>query len=122
MSATKIKSYGDAGFVAGDIYDAPLALSGKSAINNAVLGVAGKQMQIVGLQLSVSTASVIVLEGVIGSNSTILTGYCLPNNGTYSEKMEQDVPLMTLDDGASLSLTLTSAPTVGYGRIQYRFR
>jgi hypothetical protein len=122
MSATKVKSYGDAGFVAGDIYDLPVALSGETALTDVIVGEAGKQLQIVGLSFSTDTESVIVLESVIGSVSSILMGYALPDNGTYSEQMEKDTPVMVLPEGASLALTLSVAPSKAYGKIQYRFR
>ncbi len=122
MSATKVKSYGDANFVAGDIYDLPVALSGETAITDVIVGQVGKQLQIVGLSLSTDTETVIVFESVIDSVSTIRMGYALPDNGTYSEQMENDVPIMVLPEGESLALTLSAAPTKAYGKIQYRFR
>lgn len=122
MSATKVKSYGDAGFVAGDIYDLPVALSGETAISDVIVGQVGKQLQIVGLSLSTDTETVIVFESVIDSVSTIRMGYALPDNGTYSEQMENDVPIMVLPEGASLALTLSASPSKAYGKIQYRFR
>ena len=122
MSATKVKSYGDANFVSGDIYDLPLALSGKTSLDDVIVGVAGQQLQIVSIQLSTDTETVIVLDEVVDSNSSLLMGYALPDNGTFSEKMENDVPVMVLAAGASLAITLSAAPNKAYGRIKYRFR
>jgi hypothetical protein len=98
-------------YVARTIYQLPFTL----ATQELIAAVAGKQIQVVGLQLSSDAAA----RAVFTNGTEQIMGYCLAANGGLIRSVSSGIVLFATDAGKALNLTITGAITNGYGYLQY---